>query len=156
MLLQEIFYHGIVFAMERHKKKRKKTTRSDAATALVRLRELLGKTQQEFAALSETAISTIGRWESYDPPRGEALLRLAEVAEQSGLGRPAKEGIPFMEMSVRFYKLYLDEVRENVKGNQIIGFAGSDEAYLFVKLKGPAQLAAGQEFIFKLGGISSC
>jgi transcriptional regulator with XRE-family HTH domain len=52
--------------------------------AVRELRTALGETQQEFAFRVKTAIRTIARWETVQPPRGDTLKGLAYLAEKSG------------------------------------------------------------------------
>jgi len=47
---------------------------------VIALREALNLTQQEFATVLQAAISTVARWETKDPPKGDALLQLSNVA----------------------------------------------------------------------------
>jgi hypothetical protein len=83
-------------------------TRSDASQALVRLRESLpgkkgkrGITQQSFATqIYDCAIGTIARWETTDPPAGEALLKLRQIAHEYGL----------RDIADTFQRVWLEEV----------------------------------------------
>jgi hypothetical protein len=44
------------------------------------------KTQQSFAVeVLQCAIGTIARWETYDPPKSDALIRLATIAHEQHL-----------------------------------------------------------------------
>jgi hypothetical protein len=83
--------------MEKHRK-----TRDAASDALVALRKGMGKTQQTFAVeVLKTAITTIARYESSNPPpRGEVLLRLRDVAREHGLH----------ELSNRFELLFMEDI----------------------------------------------
>lgn len=61
-----------------------KTKRHSASGAVRALRKHMELTQTEFAAnVLNMAISTIGRWETKDRPAGDALLRLAALAEKN-------------------------------------------------------------------------
>jgi transcriptional regulator with XRE-family HTH domain len=55
-----------------------------ASLALIKMRAKFGWTQTQLAANLGVAVQTVGRWESYDPPRGAALERLAVWAEEAG------------------------------------------------------------------------
>jgi transcriptional regulator with XRE-family HTH domain len=83
--------------MEKHRK-----TRDAASDALVALRKAMGKTQQTFAVeVLKTAITTIARYESSNPPpRGEVLLRLRDIAVQHG----------FHELASRFELLFVEDI----------------------------------------------
>lgn len=50
---------------------------------LIALRHELGLTQQLFAIKLGCAITSVGRWESSDPPAGETLVRLARFCNQN-------------------------------------------------------------------------
>jgi DNA-binding transcriptional regulator YiaG len=70
-----------LFSVETTSKKR-----TDAGDAVTELRKALGLTQQAFAWQLKVAITTIGRYESSNPPpRGEALLRFRDIARDHGL-----------------------------------------------------------------------
>jgi transcriptional regulator with XRE-family HTH domain len=53
------------------------------------MRAAYGWTQAELAAKLGVAVQTVGRWESFDPPRGPTLERLAVFAEQEGYAKGA-------------------------------------------------------------------
>ena len=53
--------------------------------AVRRLRLALGETQQQFAARTGLAISTVVRYELSRPPRGNALEQFKALAEKNGL-----------------------------------------------------------------------
>src|SRR5215469_10808735 len=48
------------------------------------MREEMGMTQAEFARQLGVALPAVGRWESYTPPTGLKLKRLALTAENNG------------------------------------------------------------------------
>jgi transcriptional regulator with XRE-family HTH domain len=57
-----------------------------ASDALIALRKALGKSQSEFALeLLDTAVTTVSRYETSNPPVGKVLLRLAKIADTHGL-----------------------------------------------------------------------
>ena len=79
---------------------RNEQTQDAARQAVVALRKSLGRSQQQFAALLKTAVTTVARYETSHPPSGQALLRLAHVAKKNGK----------VDLSTRFLALYLEEV----------------------------------------------
>ena len=88
--------------------------RDTASTALVALRTAMGKTQQQFAVeVLKTAITTVARYETSHPPRGEVLLRLATIANEAAHGRPLKVAEPLLELAGVFHGLYFEEVLRN-------------------------------------------
>jgi transcriptional regulator with XRE-family HTH domain len=48
------------------------------------MRAELGLTQAQLAARLGVTVQSVGRWESFRPPRGETLDRLAEWAKEAG------------------------------------------------------------------------
>jgi hypothetical protein len=98
----------------------------------------LDKTQQEFAVeLVKTAITTVARWETSHPPRGDALIRLAEVADRND--RPS--------LAEEFRILYADEAIANIKVPmlaKINSMPGTAEPYGYViaKFENSDQLSA--------------
>jgi transcriptional regulator with XRE-family HTH domain len=65
----------------RENRKRKRTETQEAIIALRQTRDL---TQEGLAKHMNRDTSTIGRWESFRPPRGFSLTELAEVAHEFG------------------------------------------------------------------------
>jgi hypothetical protein len=84
----------------------KSTERHPASQALIDLRKALGKmTQQDFAVkVLECATTTISRYESFGPPKGDALLKLRAIALKHDLVQIAK----------RFQDLWLEEVNRTL------------------------------------------
>jgi transcriptional regulator with XRE-family HTH domain len=81
--------------------KRHEMPRSAASQAVIDLRTQLGESQQRFAERTlKSSIMTVSRYEGKFPPRGDALLRLAEVAD--------KKNLP--DLADTFRKLYLEDV----------------------------------------------
>lgn len=111
--------------------------------AVIALRKALGKTQQTFAVeILKTAITTVARYETSHPPRGEVLLRLSDIAQSHG----------FSDLASEFRFLYLDEVFANLGFNLISEpFAAEPRGYLVMKLKGQKEIADARRFL--LGGL---
>jgi transcriptional regulator with XRE-family HTH domain len=63
---------------------KKKEDRHDVSLALIELREHLGETQPQFANRIGVAVTTIARYETQRPPRGQMLARLEQVARSEG------------------------------------------------------------------------
>lgn len=61
-----------------------KKERGDLSSAVVRLRKALGDTQQAFASRLGTAITTVARYETIRPPRGNALVQFTQLAKSKG------------------------------------------------------------------------
>ena len=59
----------------------------EASLAVIRMRKAFGWTQTELALKVGVAVQTVGRWESYDPPRGDTLERLADFADNAGYAK---------------------------------------------------------------------
>jgi hypothetical protein len=58
-----------------------KTKRNAVSAAVVALRTHMNLTQQRFSTeIIKGAVSTVGRWETSDPPKGESLLTLVALA----------------------------------------------------------------------------
>jgi transcriptional regulator with XRE-family HTH domain len=66
-------------------KSRGKEMQNVVTDAVRRLRRALGETQQQFAARTGLAISTVVRYELSRPPRGEAIRQFKDLAAQNGL-----------------------------------------------------------------------
>jgi len=112
------------------------------------LRIALGKTQQTFAVeVMNTAISTIGRWESNDPPTGDALKRLEAIAQQHGL----------FELGAEFGDLYIKWRREGIPPMTLVPtIKGRPEhGHLCVELEGSEEMRIGQGFLHALEGFRS-
>jgi hypothetical protein len=115
--------------------------RDAASEALISLRKAMGKTQQTFAVeVLKTAIGTVARYETSDPPRGEVLLRLRDIARNH----------EFHELAIKFELLYLDGVQKNLGSRLILIPATESEpahGYLNVALPSAAALAGARVFI---------
>jgi transcriptional regulator with XRE-family HTH domain len=123
-------------------------TRHPASDAVRRLRIALGKTQQTFAVeVMHTAISTIGRWESNDPPTGDALKRLAAIADQHGL----------FQLNTEFEDLYLKWRFEGIPQMTLVPKINnnSEHAHLYAQLEGREEMRYGQGFLHALEGFRS-
>jgi transcriptional regulator with XRE-family HTH domain len=110
-------------------------TRNTVRRAVVELRNALGLTQQKFAGVLNTAVTTIARYETSHPPSGKALLRLAEIAHEKGL----------LDLSGQFRLMYLDEVLDDEYWSEPnvrwwSPAEGSPHGYLLMKFSGDDQL----------------
>lgn len=102
----------------------------------------MGKTQQAFAVeILGTAITTVARYETSHPPRGEVLLRLADIAAENQL----------LDLRDEFRSLYLDEVMSNLKFNLVINPVTPARAvkygYVILKLEGDEQIKRATRFV---------
>jgi transcriptional regulator with XRE-family HTH domain len=61
--------------------KRTSISKQEISDAIRRLRDEMELTQPEFASRLGVALRTIARWETGQPPHGEALVKLAQVAD---------------------------------------------------------------------------
>ena len=115
--------------------------RHPASDALLDLREALDKTQPELAAMMELSRSRVALWETSDPPRGETLLRLAQIAKQSAIGKHGPTlGKRLGEIESKFFGLYMEEIMANTPG-QLTLIPETEIAYTHpLKLQGKAQI----------------
>jgi transcriptional regulator with XRE-family HTH domain len=145
----------MIFAMRDHEK-----ARDAASNALIALRTAMGKTQQSFAVEDlKTAIGTIGRYETSHPPRGDVLLRLAEIADgQYRAAKTPEAQLEFIRIRDIFRGCYLDDVHENIKGDLVMFPKTKNRrvcGYLFTSLEGTDALRAAQHFLDVLSAIRS-
>ena len=73
---------------------------NELSQAIRDLRATLRVTQQEFAYRVPTAIRTVARWENNQPPRGQALVRLAQMAEAQGLDEIARKLVRALQLEM--------------------------------------------------------
>ncbi len=73
---------------------------TEISQAIRELRQSLGLTQQEFAYRVPTAIRTVARWENNQPPRGKALVRLAQLAQSQDLREIAGKLIGALQLEM--------------------------------------------------------
>jgi hypothetical protein len=72
--------------------------RSKASEALVTLRRTLGCNQQRFSSeILQIAIGTLARYETSNPPTGDLLIRLSEIALQHYSGRDSIEKFRYQQ-----------------------------------------------------------
>jgi len=72
------------------KAKRPLHRKQELTRSIKTLRENMNLTQQEFATLLGIAIRTVARWEKDQPPHGEILTRLAQIADARDLDEVAR------------------------------------------------------------------
>lgn len=65
--------------------------RSEISQLVIQLRSALGLTQQQFASLTEVALTSVARWETLYPPRAKRIEQLAVLAEENGLPGIARQ-----------------------------------------------------------------
>ena len=99
----------------------------------------MGMTQQRFAVEAlKTAITTVARYETTHPPRGDALLRLAKIAVQNDLP----------DLAARFQRLHLDEVLSGLHFNLVVD-EQAKTGWLIMKLNGQPQIDDAIDFFEK-------
>ncbi len=74
----------IVLGQTEHRMKQTSISKPEISDAIRRLRDEMGLTQPEFANRVRVAIRTIARWEKDQPPHGQALIKLAQLADSRG------------------------------------------------------------------------
>ena len=113
--------------------------RSAASCAALALRTALGMTQQQFAVeIVKTAIGTVAVWETGRPPKGDVLLRLADVAWEHGQWLLAEE----------FSKLFLEEVMPRLRRTMVRHvFADSTSGYVLCRFDNAKAAAEGAVFL---------
>lgn len=139
-----MFCSDIVFDM-----KRNQTTRDERSEALIALRKAMGKTQQTFAVeVLKSAIGTVARYETSDPPQGDLLLRLGEIAGRHKL----------FHLRDVFRKLYFTEVKKNL-GFDLMTSAKTEtepaRGCLMLHLDGADALSGAQSFLLILAQLAS-
>jgi transcriptional regulator with XRE-family HTH domain len=114
-------------------------SRHPASAALIALREALGMSQQRLAVeILHVSISTVGRWESFEPPTGETLLRLADIARSNGL-----DGIANV-----FAKVYMASWLPALGDSAgVLIDTGEPDAYIAIKLRRPSELKIANRFL---------
>lgn len=122
-------------------------TRHPASDAVLDLREALEKTQPELAMMVGASRTSVARWETSHPPRGETLLRLAKFAKQQAIGKHGPTvGESLGKVEIAFMSLYFDEILENV-GGEILADPRTGKGYLLTKLENSEQVSAAMKFL---------
>lgn len=124
------------------------SARTQASRAVIALREALGLTQQRFAVeVLGSALNTVARYETTNPPHGAALLRLAAVAQSAAEKLPAErtetDEKKLLDISDWFRFLYLGETLGN-QTTRLVRFG--NEAWLVAKLNDD-QIGAAVDFL---------
>jgi transcriptional regulator with XRE-family HTH domain len=130
--------------MTDHEKKR-----AGASDALIALRKAMGKTQQTFAVeVLKSSIGTVARYETADPPQGDVLLRLRDIAREHG----------FHEIASRFELAYREQMQKpllseltTVPATEISPAHG----HLTISLPHERAIAAAQDFMILLAQLDS-
>jgi transcriptional regulator with XRE-family HTH domain len=84
--------------------------KSKLSKAVCKLRAELGDSQQAFSNRLGVALHTISRYETFAPPTGEALHKLAAVAKQHGL----------IQLCEFFQAQYVEEVLGELKARLLV------------------------------------
>lgn len=134
----------ILVDMTEHQK-----TRSAASDALIELRKAMGKTQQTFAVeVLKTAIGTVARYETADPPKGEVLLRLRDIAREQGL----------YELASRFELIHRKEMLKSLV-SELAWIPATETSpthgHLDVVLPDELAVQAGQAFLLLVSQLGS-
>jgi transcriptional regulator with XRE-family HTH domain len=134
----------ILIDMVEHQK-----TRDAASEALIELRKAMGKTQQTFAVeVLKTAIGTVARYETSDPPRGEVLRRLEEIARKHHL----------YELAAKFDLIYRKEMLKSLV-SQLAWIPATEttptQGHLDVVLPDALAVEAGQAFLLLVSQLGS-
>jgi hypothetical protein len=135
--------------------------RDKASQALIDLRIAMGMSQGEFAdnvmGLSEISIA---RYETSHPPRGEQLIRFAEIADQQG--RLAKDNhrrqYSFAMIADRFRVLYVAGLVDSAPAQLTMVRASTEEpehGYLLTKVEGEQGLRSAQNYLSILAALRS-
>jgi hypothetical protein len=140
----------------------------------------MGMTQQRFAVeVVKTAIGTVAVWETSNPPHGETLLRLAEVALQAAMSesqKRAKDHVDlgqsiksfrepaqpdavqqFLELCATFRGLFLEEVFSSLgaASGDLLITTRPGISYLLARIEDdPAKLKAAHK-LMQMGGERS-
>jgi hypothetical protein len=124
--------------------------RGAASELLITLRKAMGKTQQTFAVeVLKTAIGTVARYETSDPPQGELLLRLQEIADEHGLPR----------IGFQFELLYRKEMQKKLSAPLVVFDIDSPtrekEGHLSLLLRGNNAIRAAYNLILLMGDLDN-
>ncbi len=109
--------------------------------ALRDLRTALGDSQQDFAYRMKTAIRTISRWETIQPPRGPVLLKFIALAQKAN--RP---DVATLFQRAHTAELELDPFNFVGKAHYEHGHDGSYWGFLLQWFEGQEQARYGQAF----------
>lgn len=131
--------------MNDHEKQRHATS-----SALVALRQAMGKSQTSFAVEDlKVAISTLGRYETSTPPTGDVLLQLSEIAKRENR----------MDLYFTFVGSYLEQQLEKIHG-ELYFFASpttgrSRRSYLVLETLNTEESWAAKDFLYVIKGLRS-
>lgn len=137
---------------------RRVAKRDPASLALIELRKALKMSQAEFAIkLMDVAPITVYRLETTDPPRGDTLLRLAEIADKAPCEIYSDEKDPdepsewdvLQELRDRLLGMFLDDVvsRIGVPFFQIVEKGKRRHAFLLMRLNDTESMGAAYSFV---------
>ncbi|HTC76231.1 MAG TPA: hypothetical protein VK684_11685 [Edaphobacter sp.] len=108
----------------------------------------MGKTQQTFAVeVLKTAIGTVARYETSDPPQGEVLLRLRDIAHEHG----------FHEIGSNFELLYREEIQNRLPYQLVISDATQTRearGHLSIPLYGEHEISGAHSLLLILAQLN--
>jgi transcriptional regulator with XRE-family HTH domain len=139
--------------------RRARTERAAASKAVRELRELIGYSQTELAGRLDVSLGTVARWETSNPPQGEVLLKLADIAKAEGVEalRPSS-WLALRALTVRFQVIFADELINFAPAKLIWEPASVDRnahGYLFMKIDAPEGLRAASSFLSLIPALNS-
>lgn len=135
-----------------HKHEKPRHAANDAVAAL---RKAMGLTQTSFAVeVMKVAISTLARYETSTPPRGDVLLQLASIAGREALECRPEQRTRFVELRDTFRVLYFKDSFEEKGFNSHASFSfshlpggGPDIGFLVVKTETDDERIAADSFL---------
>jgi transcriptional regulator with XRE-family HTH domain len=126
----------------------KKHTAHPISEAVRELRTALGETQQQFAHRMKTAIRTIARWETIQPPQGETLNQMAILARRSGLSALAGK----FERAYTAYRVEAPDSVNRSRSRFVASSDGTDFGAVRLWMEG-SETTYGEAFVLALGGL---
>ena len=144
--------------------RRKGAERPEAGKAVKDLRELLGMSQADFAQSIDMSPVTVARWETSQPPRGDHLRRLREVAEAhaTALTKALHEDrskvadpkfysrcTAFLRIAIRFSLIHLEETVASAPQQSMVVRRSGEPSYclLAVRVDGEEAVDAAEALL---------
>lgn len=119
----------------------------NASQALKALRKALGMTQTTFAVtVAHLAVTTVARYETSHPPKGDVLLRLAAIAEREAenVQHSAAARCTLADCRDLFRATFNEEIFPKI-GTGLI--QGGNGGYLLLRLEGEEEISFARDFL---------
>jgi transcriptional regulator with XRE-family HTH domain len=128
--------------------------RHPASKAVIDLREAMGMTQADFSRVIGRAETSVARYETSHPPRGIALLELAQIAGEQREQSKGPKALIFHMLQQHFLDMHRSEMAAQILGSSVAA-PNVIRSYISTPLYGKAEIRLAGYFQTLLAALRS-